>query len=150
MEMYRNYCYNNMFSAGQLEELTTEYHSYIDALRMEKSHELHKLLGTEGEIDKARLRHRTVILVSDGISSGLSVDVAAQFLKTVAISKLVIVSPIATIAAVDKMRLVSDEIVCLSVADNFFGVDHYYEDGYVPTIPGILKMMSNISIAWER
>lgn len=144
------FTYNNMFSAGQLEEFTTEYHGIIDALRMQKSHELHKLLGTDGEIDKQRLRHRVVILVSDGVANGMSIDVTAEFLKTVSIARLVIVTPIATIAAVDRMRLMGDEIVCLSVANNFFGVSHYYEDNYVPTTPGILKMMSNISIAWDR
>ncbi|PID32207.1 hypothetical protein CR970_01695 [Candidatus Saccharibacteria bacterium] len=144
------FTYNNMYTAGQLEELTTEYHGLIDALRMEKSHELHKLLGTDGEIDKNRLRHRTVILVSDGLANGMSIDVSAQFLKTVSVQRLVIVTPIATVAAVDRMHLTGDEVVCLSVAENFFGVDHYYEDNYIPNIPGILKMMSNISIAWDR
>jgi hypothetical protein len=48
------------------------------------------------------------------------------------------------------MHLISDEICCLSVMDNFMGADHYYDDNTVPEIDNVLKIMRNITLSWER
>lgn len=144
------YTENDFFSAGELEEMNVEYHNYIDQRRMEANHELHVLLGRDGEIDKNLLRHRTVIVVSDGLPNGFSLQVCADFLKTVAIQKIVAVTPVASVQAVDKMHLIADELVCLSVKPNYMGTNHYYDDNTVPSIENILKIMRNITLNWER
>jgi putative phosphoribosyl transferase len=144
------YTYNQYYSPGELEDLTGEYRSYIEQMRMQGSHELHVLLGDGGEIDRTLIRHRIVIVISDGLASGFSVDVVGDYLKTIAIKRLVIAVPVASITAVDRMHLVADEICCLSVPENYMGVDHYYDENYTPDVPGILKMMRNIAINWDR
>lgn len=144
------FTYNDMLSAGQLEEMTSEYHHYIEQERMQKNHELNVLLGHDGAIDKNLLRHRVVIVVSDGLANGFSIHAAGEFLKTVAIKKLIIATPFASVSAVDKMHLIADDIVCLNVVQNFFNVNHYYDDNTVPPIDGVLKVMRNISINWKR
>jgi putative phosphoribosyl transferase len=144
------YSTNDYFSAGQLEEMTTEYHGWIDQRRMEANHELHMLLGRDGEIDKNLLRHRVVIVVADGLANGFALKVCADFLKTIAIKRMIAVTPVASIAAVDRMHLIADEICCLSVTENFMGSDHYYDDNTVPEIDNVLKIMRNITLSWER
>jgi predicted phosphoribosyltransferase len=144
------FVYNSMFSAGQLEEMTTEFHQYIDQERINKRHEMNVLMGHEGQIDKKLLRHRVIILVSDGLSTGSSLNVAGEYLKTVAIKKLVVATPLASVAAVDRMHLVADEIACLSVTDNYMFTDHYYDDNTVPGVEDVFKVMRNISVNWER
>lgn len=144
------YALNDYFSAGQLEEMTTEYHGYIDQRRMEANHELNVLLGRDGEIDKNLLRHRVVIVVADGLATGFSLQICSDFLKTVAIKKMVAATPIASVPAVDRMHLLSDELCCLSVTPNFMGVDHYYDENTVPGIEGVLKIMRNITLSWEQ
>jgi putative phosphoribosyl transferase len=144
------FTYSESFTQGERDELTTEYHSYIEQERMAKAHELHMLLGEEGEIDKKLLRHRTVILVADGLASGSALDVAADFLKTIAIKKLVIATPIASLSAVDRMHLIGDEICCLSVLENYISTNHYYDNNTVPTMESVVKIMRNISMNWER
>ena len=120
------FTYNNKFSAGQLEEFTAEYHNYIDEKRREGFHHLNVLLGNDGEIPPERLRYHTVILVSDGLVNGLSLDVAYDYLKKIAMKKLIIATPFATVQAIDRMHVIGDEICCLDVIDNFISVDHYY------------------------
>lgn len=144
------FTFSHAFSTGQIEEFASEYHSYIEQQRMERSHELHMLLGNEGEINKNMLRHRIVILVADGLASGFSLDVAGEYFKTIAIKKLVIAVPVASVSAVDRMHLLADEIACLSVTQNFMGADHYYDENYVPDVPNIAKIMRNISLNWDR
>lgn len=145
-----DFTYNNMFTAGQLEEMTSEYHGYIDSQRLEKRHELNVLIGHEGEIHPEYLRHHVVILVSDGLPSGFSLDIAAAFLKSITINKLVVVAPIASVSAVDRMHLLGDEICCLSTLNNYIETNHYYDDNTIPPVKDLFRMMENISINWSN
>jgi predicted phosphoribosyltransferase len=117
---------------------------------MEANRDLHVILGRDGEIDKALLRHRVVIVVSDGLASGFSMQICADFLKTVAIKKIIAATPFASVQAVDKMHLLADEICCLNVPGNYMGTSHYYDDNTVPDMKGVLKIMRNITLNWER
>lgn len=145
-----SYTYNNMFSAGEIEEMVSEYNQYIEQQRIEKRHVLNMLLGHEGEIKKEILRDHVVIVVSDGLPNGFSLDVAEDFLDTIAINKLVIACPVASVTSVDRMHLIGDEIFCLSVVDNYFETNHYYDENTIPEIEGSLKIMRNIALNWHE
>lgn len=144
------YTTNDYFSAGELEDLSTEYHNYIDQKRMEANHDLHMLVGRDGEIDKRLLRHRVVIVVSDGLSTGFSFQACADFLKTVSIKKVVAATPFASVSAIDKLHLLSDEICCLDVKSNYVSTNHYYADNTLPSMEQVFKIMRNITLNWER
>ncbi|GAC1387811.1 MAG: hypothetical protein NVS1B7_2540 [Candidatus Saccharimonadales bacterium] len=141
--------YNNAFSAGQLEDMVSEFRSYIEQKKFETFHDFNVLLGDGGEIDKDLIRHRNVILVSDGLANSMSLDLINDFFKTIAIKRIIIATPLASVAAVDKMHLMADEIHCLSVPDNFMKVDHYYEDNTLPDIHDAFKIMRNIAMNWQ-
>ncbi len=145
-----DFVYNEMFSPGQVEEFAAEYHQYIEQKRIESMHRMNALLGHDGEIKKEFLRRHTIILVSDGLASGFSLEIASHFLKAIAIRKTIIATPLASVPAVDKMHLLADEIACLAVAENYMGTDHYYEDNTVPKMEGLIKIMRNISLNWEN
>jgi predicted phosphoribosyltransferase len=140
---------NNMFSVGQLEEYMAEYHGYIDEQRTSKMHQMNLLTSHDGEINKKNLRHHVVILVSDGLTNGFSLSVAEDFLKTVAIKKLIIVTPVASVDAVDRMHLVADEIYCLDVKPNYISTNHYYDDNTIPTADDMFLVMKRISTNWR-
>lgn len=145
-----NFTYNQAFSAGELEDASTEFRSFLEQRKFEIAHEFHVLMGDDGEIHKELLRHKVIILVSDGLDSALSLDVSYDFLKTVAYKRLVVVTPVATVKAVDRMHLIADEIHCLNVPEHFMGVDHYYEENTLPSIDDVLKIIKNISLNWKR
>lgn len=145
-----NFTYNNMFSVGELEGFVSEYHGFIDQSRMEKMHRLNRLLGKDGEINREFLKRHIVILVSDGLTSGFSLDIAKDFLKPITVHKLIIATPVASVSAVDRMHLIGDEICCLSVVQDFVSVDHYYDSNYLPTYEEIIKIMRNITLNWVR
>ncbi len=144
------FTYNNKFSTGEIEELHDEFLGFIESQRLEKLHHMHSLLGHGGEIHRELLARRTVILVSDGLSSGFSLDVASDYLKPVKIDKLVIATPIASIPAVDKMHLVGDEIVCLSVIENYLDTDHYYDDNTIPPMDDLIKVITTMPVHWDQ
>ncbi len=143
-----DYSPNNTWSAGQLEEFDMEYHQLFEQLKLDKLGELHRLVGRAGLIDKKLLKGHTVILVSDGLGSGFSIDAAMLYLKTVKMKRLVIVSPVASLNAVDRMHILGDEIFCLSVVDNFMGANHYYEDNHLPSHETIVQTIGTVVKQW--
>lgn len=144
------FTYNNKFSTGELEDMSGEYLNVIEGQRLEKLHKLHALLGHGGEIHRELLQRHTIILVSDGLKNGLSLDIASDYLKPIKTNKLVIVTPIASVSAVDKMHLIGDEIVCLSVLENYIETNHYYDDNTIPPVEDLIKVITKTPVHWDR
>ncbi|MFO0970881.1 MAG: phosphoribosyltransferase family protein [Candidatus Saccharimonadales bacterium] len=143
------FTYNDLFSTGELEGLTSEYHGLLDQLKMEKQHELNRLLGDGGLVDAEMLQNRNVILVSDGLLSGISLVAAMNFLKPVQTKKIVIAAPFATVAAVDKMHVLGDELQVLRVVEDTFAIDHYYEKSDVPEQEAIIRILNEAILKWK-
>lgn len=143
------FTYNNMFSTGQLEEFTGEYHNYIEQEKREKFHAINQLLGSGGLIRRDLLYGHNVILVSDGLKNALSLDAAAQFLKPIKIARLIVATPFASVPAVDRMHLMADEILCLNVLENYMNTNHYYESNKLPSHEKIVKTIETVVLNWK-
>jgi predicted phosphoribosyltransferase len=143
------FTYNKAYSPGEIEDFIGEYHSLIDQEKMTKMQDMHRLVGKGGLIRKDLLKDHVVILVSDGLSNGFSLDIAAEFLKPIHYSKLVIVTPLASIQAVDRMHILGDDIYCLSVVEEYISTDHYYDTQDVPDHEVVIKTIENIVSHWK-
>lgn len=142
------FTYNNMFSAGQLEEINNDYRPIIEQERLQTFQRLNRVIGKDGLIDKDLLKRHVVIIVSDGFKNGLSLDVAADFLKSINVKKLIVATPIAHVQAVDRMHILADEIFCLGVTDNYINTEHYYENNEIPDHETVVEMIKNIVLNW--
>lgn len=143
------FTYNGMFSAGEIDEYTSEFHGYLEEQKREAFQKINRLLGDGGIIDHDMLRDHTVILVSDGIDTGAALDVAVDFLKPIRIQKLVIASPVASVQAVDKLHIMADELHILDVKENYMGVDHYYEQNDLPSHEDTIAKINEIVLNWR-
>jgi putative phosphoribosyl transferase len=143
------FTYNGMFSAGELEEYTGEFHGYLEEQKREAFQRLNRLLGDGGIIDSDMLRDHTVILVSDGLDNGAAVDVALDFLKPIRTNKLIVATPFATVPMVDKLHIVADELHILDVKENFMGTNHYYEQNDIPSHEETIAKINQIVLNWR-
>jgi predicted phosphoribosyltransferase len=143
------FAYNKAFSPGELEDFIGEYHSYIEQEKMQKMQEMHRLVGRGGLIRKDLLKDHNIILVSDGLSNGFSLDIANEFLKPIHYTKLIIATPLASVQAVDRMHILADEIFCLSVVEGYISTDHYYDKQDVPDHELVIKTIENIVSHWK-
>lgn len=141
--------YNDMYSAGELEDLRSENFNYIEQEKMAKLFEMNKLLGQGGIISADLLRGRNVIVVSDGLTNGLSLRAAAEYLKPIKINRLIAVTPFASVQAVDQMHILADELICLNVLEDIISVDHYYEDNALPPHEKIIQIIEDIILNWK-
>jgi predicted phosphoribosyltransferase len=110
---------------------------------------INRLLGDGGVIDEGLLRDHTVILVSDGLNDSTILDVAKEFLKPVRISKLVVVSPIASVELVDKVHILADELHILDVKTNYLDTNHYYDQNDLPTHEETIAKINQIVLNWR-
>ena len=143
------FTYNGAFSAGEIEEYYSEYHGYLEDQKREKMSMINELLGAGGIVTEDILREHHVIVVSDGLQHGISLDAVADFLKPLAIASFVIAAPIASVEAVDRAHLTADEIHILAVTDNYLATDHYYEVNDVPSHEATIAMLNEIVLQWH-
>lgn len=141
--------YNDMYSSGELEELQSENFNFIEQKKMERIFEMNRLLGDGGLISRDLLRGRDIILVSDGLSNGLSLAAAAEFLKPIRVKRLVVATPFASVVAVDRMHVLADQIACLNVIEDMMPVNHYYDDNKLPNHEKIIQIIEDIILHWK-
>jgi predicted phosphoribosyltransferase len=141
--------YNSQYSPGELEELTGEYSGLIEQEKLTQMSNMNKLLAGPGTIDRDLLKGHNVILVADGLKNGFPVDLACEFLKPIAIAKLIVAAPFASVQAVDRMHVLADDLYCLNVIEDYYDTNHYYDKHDVPDHATVLKTVQNIILKWK-
>jgi putative phosphoribosyl transferase len=74
------------------------------------------------------LSGRTVVIVDDGLATGGTAQAAVQVARARGASWVVLAVPVAPPDAVQHLRRVADEVVCLSVPRSFAAVGSWYRD----------------------
>lgn len=141
--------YNHAYTEGELDEMVGENYGFIEQEKLTRMHDLNQLLGSGGTIDKNLLKGHSVIVVSDGLKTAFAVDLAAEFLKPIAIDKLIVATPLASVPAVDRMHVLADDLYCLTVVEDYIDTDHYYDKQDVPDHDTVLKTIESIVLKWK-
>ncbi len=144
------FSYNHEYSQGEIDELVGEYHGLIEQEKLTSMHELNRSIGKGSIIDASLISGRTIIVVSDGMKTGFSLDMIAAFLKTIAIEKLIVVTPLASVQAVDHMHIVADEIYCLTVVEDYISTDHYYDQQDAPEHEKAVALVEQSVRQWQQ
>jgi putative phosphoribosyl transferase len=71
---------------------------------------------------------RIVILVDDGMATGLTMQAAVTGLKKSQPQKIIVATPVAALSAIEQLKPQVDEIVCEIAPKNFGAVGLWYED----------------------
>jgi putative phosphoribosyl transferase len=141
--------YNGSYSQGEIDEMVSEYHGLIEQEKLSGMHEMNRLLGGGGVLSKDLLKGHNVIIVSEGLKTGFPLDMVAEFLKPIAIEKLIVATPLASVQAVDRMHIIADEILCLSVVGDYINTDHYYDKKDIPDHNKAIKIIEQIILDWK-
>ncbi len=141
--------YNSIYSQGELDELVGEYHTYVEEEKLNRIRELNFLVGGSETINKSLLSNHAVILVADGLRTGSPLELAKEFLKPLQIKKLIVATPFASVAAVDKMHVLADDLCCLNVLGDYIDTDHYYDQQDVPDHETVVKVIEQVIEQWK-
>lgn len=74
------------------------------------------------------VRDRTVILVDDGIATGVSVRAALASLRKGGAARIILAAGVCSAEAADELRHQVDDLVCLLVPDDLAAVGLYFDD----------------------
>ncbi len=75
---------------------------------------------------------RTVILVDDGVATGLTDLVAVRALRAAGAARVVVAVPVGAGDSLDALAAEADDVVCPLVPDALYGVGRWYRD-FAPT-----------------
>lgn len=140
---------NKAYSDADLEMFGTEYRNHIELEKMYRVNEMHKVSGEGDLIRRELLQDKNVILVSDGLHDGLSVDLAFEFLKPIRTKKIIVATPVANVPAVDRIHIQADDVFCLSVVADYFTTDHYYDTKDVPDHNKVIQTIEGLVRSWS-
>lgn len=143
------FSYNQAYSQGEIDELVSEYYQYIEQEKFSKIEHMNQLIGSGGLTSRDLLRGHNIILVSDGMKTSFSLDMAMQFLKPIAVEKVIVATPLASVQAVDRMHIAADDIYVLSVVQDYMDTDHYYDKQDVPDHETVIKTIEEIILKWK-
>jgi putative phosphoribosyl transferase len=145
-----SFAYNEgAYAEAEIKDLMEEYYGFMEMEKLNRIQELQHLIGSGGIIKKDLIRGRNIILVSDGFKSGFSLDIALKYLKPVAIEKTIVATPLASVKAVDRLHVQADDLYCLSVIENYFDTDHYYDKNDVPEHDKIIETIEKVILNWQ-
>lgn len=143
------FSYNQSMSEGEREDYYGEFHGVIDEQKREGFAKINRLLASGGMLDVDVLREHVVIAVVDGLKDGQKIDAFSEFLKPIKVKRFVIVVPVASVSAVDRMHILADEIHCLGVTDNYFDASHYYDQKEQISHDEAVNRVKNIVLKWR-
>lgn len=79
-----------------------------------------------GDESLTYLQGKTVILVDDGIATGATMEAAIQALRSLKVDKIILAVPVASPDSASYLQSLVDQLVCLSLPDNFQAVGQWY------------------------
>lgn len=89
------------------------------------------------------LTGRTILLVDDGLATGVTAAAAARFLRSLNPAKIILVVPVGPTFVGEFVDEQFDEIFCLNRPENFQGVGLWYEDFSQTEDSEVMSLLSN-------
>lgn len=137
------FSYDSKLSESEINYMNGEFRNIIDAERMTKQHKLNRLITAETKITPNDLRDKMVIVVSDGFTDTMALDVLEDFIKPIRIKRLIVAVPVTNVRVLDKLHLLADELVILDVREDIISIDHQYDENTIPDYDGLVKIIRN-------
>jgi putative phosphoribosyl transferase len=117
--------------------------SYIDAQAKQELEEIERRrrVYLQGRA-RAPVEGRTVILVDDGIATGASIKAALRALRRRNPKALILAVPVAPLEAIDELRKMVDEVVCLRMPEPFVAIGIHYIDFHQVSDSEVIELLA--------
>lgn len=103
--------------------------------------------GARGPAD---VRGRTVIVVDDGVATGLTDLAAVRALRGRGASRIVVAVPVGSAPGLEMLRREADEVVCHTVPDDLMGVGRWYRDFAQVSDEDVIALLAEAAAAPPR
>jgi len=90
------------------------------------------------------LRQRDVVLVDDGLATGVTAEAALLALRSREPRRLVLAVPACAASTADRLRTVADEVVCVIAPEDFCAVGLWYGEFGQTTDEEVLRLLDSV------
>ena len=104
------------FSPEQLDGLAADARAKIER----------QLKSLRGELPTAEIKGRTVIVVDDGLATGLTASAAIRYLRRQGAARIVLAVPVAARDSAERLSGEADELLSADTPQDFFAVGQFY------------------------
>ena len=102
-----------------------------------------------GDAAPDAMSKRDLIVVDDGIATGLTVKAALLSLLQLSPSRLILAVPVVAAAALPGIRQLVDDAIVLSSVDNLIAVGYYYSSFAQLSDEDVLALLSSANKPWR-
>jgi putative phosphoribosyl transferase len=116
----------------------------IDAVAARELDELERRLRTyRGDRPPVPVEGRTAIVVDDGLATGFTARAAVEVMRRRNASSVVVGVPVGPPGAVEALRMVADDVVCVEVTERFFGISEWYVDFHQVSDAEVARLLAD-------
>jgi putative phosphoribosyl transferase len=91
---------------------------------------------------------RQVIVVDDGLATGVTAEAALRALRAKRPRRLLLAAPVCARETASRLARIADDIVCLSAPVQFLAVGAWYEDFPQSTDDEVLDLLDRARAGW--
>ena len=142
------FTYNSMISAGQMEEYMEDTRTFLEEEKLRHLYQMTTLLGEDGDSNMDRLRNTNVIIATDGVKNGISIDAAMNYLHHVPFKKAIAAIPVGPAEVIERLHAIVNELHYLYIPDNFIRVSHYFTDEPEIDPDSIVERLNSVKANW--
>ena len=88
----------------------------------------HRLNSYRGNRPKRDISNKTVILVDDGLATGLTMEAAISGVKSGGAKKIVIAVPVSPVDTLNRLAPLVNEVICLMTPTPFHAIGQFYQE----------------------
>jgi putative phosphoribosyl transferase len=143
------FTYNSMIAAGEMEEYMEDMRAYVEEQKIHQMYQMTSVVGEHGLADPAQLAGRNIIIATDGVKNGLSIDAALHFLQRIRVEKTIAVIPVGPAEVIERLHGLVDELHYLYIPENFLSVSHYYTDEDKIDPDSVMERIDNVVARWS-
>ncbi len=116
---------------------------YIQAQTQKQHQEIKRRMSKyRGERPYPNLKNKIVILVDDGLATGLTAKAAIEEIKTQKPAKIILAAPVAPPETIEKLKNLVDKTIILKIEPQFWAVGQFYKN-FEPVSDSEVKELLN-------
>ena len=121
----------------------------IDAVAARELEELdRRLRAYRGDRPPVPVEGRTAIVIDDGLATGFTARAAVEVMRRRNASTVVLAVPVGPPGAVEALRAVADDVVCVETTERFFGISEWYVDFHQVSDAEVARLLADAGPRW--
>ena len=117
--------------------------AYIEEVTRKEVAELERRLRRfRGDRPPPRIEGRSVVLVDDGLATGVTALASLTALRLQRPRRLVLAAPVCSVEGAQAVARQADDVICVATPDRFFGVGAWYHDFTQTTDEEVVELLA--------